>query len=202
MPSEMNRPGTQESWIKRDSPGPRFYSGRKCSRIEPRSGRERHCGVMDRVPPQRAALLLGECAKPVVGEHLIERVTMRVIERDRSRPVFTVVHDQFEGAAAEFVVKPGPVALDPVPGANRGERRAHAGMPVKNRAPGIEAKRPDIAHVHDVTPPWGLFISLIALADFPIGSVTLPHTSAYEMRRPPLTDVPSAAEYGATPGGS
>ena len=110
--------------------------------------------AMDRIPPQCAALLLAEYAKPVVGEHLIERVTMGVVERHRGRRVFTVVQDQLEGATAEFVGELGPVALDTVPRANRGKRRPHTGMPVKNGAPGIETKRPDIAHAHDVILPF------------------------------------------------
>jgi hypothetical protein len=35
-------------------------------------------------------------------------------------------------------------------------------MPVKNRAAGIETKRPDIAHAHDVIPP---FANVSRLAD-------------------------------------
>ena len=107
---------------------------------------------MDRIPPQCAALLLAEYAKPVVGKHLIERVTMRVVERHRGRRVFAMVHDQFEGATAEFVGEPGPVALDTVPRANLGKRRPHAGVPVKNGAAGIETKCLDIAR--DAIPPF------------------------------------------------
>src|ERR1700722_17601485 len=105
---------------------------------------------MDRIPPQCAARLLAEYAKPIVGQHLIEGVTMRVVERRRGRRVFAMVHDQFEGTTAEFVGEPGPVALDTVPRANLGKRRPHAGVPVKNGAAGIETKRLDIAY--DVVP--------------------------------------------------
>ena len=109
---------------------------------------------MDRIPPQCAALLLAEYAKPVGGEHLIERVAMGVIERHRGRCVFAMVHDQFEGAAAEFVGKLRPVAVDAVPRANRGKRRPHPGRTIKNSAAGIETKRLDIAHAHDIIPPF------------------------------------------------
>jgi hypothetical protein len=91
-------------------------------------------------------------AKPVVGKYSIERVTVRVVERHRGRRVFVMVHDQFEEATAEFVGERGPVAFDTVPRANRGKRRPHAGMPVKNGAAGIETKCLDIAH--DVIPPF------------------------------------------------
>jgi hypothetical protein len=41
-----------------------------------------------------------------------------------------------------------------MPRTNRGQRRPHTRMPVKNSAAGIETKRPDIAHAHDVIPPF------------------------------------------------
>src|SRR5271154_4005994 len=108
---------------------------------------------MDRIPPQCAAILLAECAKSVVGKHLIERVSMRIVERHRGRRMLAMVHDQLEGAPAEFVGEPGPVALHTMPRTNRGQRRPHTRMPVKNSAAGIETKRLDVAHTHDVIPP-------------------------------------------------
>src|ERR1700733_8452976 len=108
---------------------------------------------MDRIPPQCAALLLAEYPKPVVGKHLIKRVTMRIIERHRSRRVLATVHNEFEGTTAVFVRELRPVALHTMPRTNRGQRRPHTRMPVKNSAAGIETKRLDIAHAHDVAPP-------------------------------------------------
>ena len=43
--------------------------------------------------------------------------------------------------------------------------------------------------------PVGRLVHLGLTAAPPTGRRWAPHTSAYEMRRPPLTDVPPAAEY-------
>lgn len=112
-----------------------------------------HLQIVDGVPPQKTPLVLGECFEPVVGEHLVKSLTMSIVERHRRWRALAVIHDQFERSATEFIGEARPITLDAVPVADRGKGRPHARMPVKNRAPGVEAQRLDVGCVHEILTP-------------------------------------------------
>ena len=68
---------------------------------------------------------------------------MHVVEVEGGGGVLTVIHDALERPAPELVGERGPVPLQAVPGAGRGQRGADSRMPVENGPAGVEGQCPD-----------------------------------------------------------
>jgi hypothetical protein len=79
---------------------------------------------------------------------------MSIIEGHRRRRVFAMVQDESKRSAAEFIGEARPVTFDAVPAANSGKGLPHTRMPIKDSAPGVEAKRLDVVCAHTSLSPF------------------------------------------------
>lgn len=102
-----------------------------------------------RVPPDGAAILGREGVEPVLGDHVVQRHAVRVVEVAVGRRVLAQPAHAAERTAPDLVGEVGPVALQPVPGPGFGQRRAEPGVPVEDGAAGIEGQRLQGVGGHD-----------------------------------------------------